>query len=59
MYKRQELNEEYGKLVEAEKKAVHRRHKDYSVIDIKIDKVCKMCIRDRYYTAPLVRSLQP
>lgn len=40
-YTAEELNEEYGKLVEAEKKAVHRRHKDYSVIDIKIDKVFK------------------
>ena len=41
IYTAEELNEEYGKLVEAEKKAVHRRHKDYSVIDIKIDKVFK------------------
>lgn len=41
IYTAEELNEEYGKLVEAEKKSVHRRHKDYSVIDIKIDKVFK------------------
>lgn len=40
-YTAEELNEEYGKLVEAEKKSVHRRHKDYCVIDIKIDKVFK------------------
>ena len=40
-YTYKELNEEYGKLVEKEKKAVCRRHKDYSVIDIKIEKVFK------------------
>lgn len=40
-YTAEELNEEYGKLVEAEKKATHRRHKEYEVIDIKIDKVFK------------------
>lgn len=40
-YTYKELNEEYGKLVEKEKKAVSRRHKDYSVIDIKIEKVFK------------------
>ncbi|MGN1113075.1 MAG: HAD family hydrolase, partial [Acutalibacteraceae bacterium] len=31
-YTYKELNEEYDKLVQEEKKAVSRRHKDYSVI---------------------------
>ena len=33
------LGREYGRLVDKEKKAVRRRHPDYSVIDIKIEKV--------------------
>ena len=38
-YTYKELNEEYGRLVENEKESVSRRHKDYSVIDIQIEKV--------------------
>lgn len=40
-YTYEELHNEYGRLVEKEKKSAHRRHKDYSVIDIKIEKVFK------------------
>lgn len=38
-YTYEELNSEYGKLVEKEKKSVHRRHPEFSEIDIKIEKV--------------------
>jgi putative hydrolase of the HAD superfamily len=38
-YTSKELNEEYGRLVEKEKKSAHRRHPEYTVIDIKIEKV--------------------
>lgn len=38
-YTPEELGAEYGRLVEKEKQAAHRRHRDYSVIDIKIEKV--------------------
>lgn len=34
-----ELNSEYDRLVELEKKSVRKKHPDYSVIDIKIEKV--------------------
>lgn len=53
IYTAEELNEEYGKLVEAEKKAVHRRHKEYEVIDIKIDKVFK-----KLYNKKVLRLLR-
>ena len=36
-----ELHKEYDRLVEKEKKSAKRRHRDYSVIDIKIEKVFK------------------
>ncbi len=36
-----ELHREYDRLVEAEKKAVKKKHPEYSVIDIKIEKVFK------------------
>lgn len=36
-----ELNSEYGRLVELEKKAVKKRHLEYKVVDIKIEKVFK------------------
>ena len=38
-YTYKELGKEYGRLIEKEKKAVCRRHPDYTVIDIKIDKI--------------------
>lgn len=38
-YTYKELNAAYGALVDKEKEAVWRRHPDYSVIDIKIEKV--------------------
>lgn len=38
-YTPDELNSEYGRLVEKEKKSVRRRHPEFSVIDIKIEKV--------------------
>ena len=38
-YTYRELQKEYGKLIDKEKKAVHRRHPEYRVIDIKLDKV--------------------
>ena len=38
-YTYRELGKEYGRLVDKEKKAVRRRHPEYSVIDIKIEKV--------------------
>lgn len=40
-YTPEELNSEYGRLVEAEKKAVRKKHSDFEVIDIKIEKVFK------------------
>lgn len=39
IYTAEELNKEYGRLVEKEKKSAHRRHPEYSTIDIKIEKV--------------------
>lgn len=36
-----ELHKEYDRLVEKEKKSAKRRHREYSVIDIKIEKVFK------------------
>lgn len=39
IYTYRELQKEYGKLIDKEKKAVHRRHPEYRVIDIKLDKV--------------------
>ena len=38
-YTYRELGATYGELVEKEKRAAHRRHPDYTVIDIKIEKV--------------------
>ena len=38
-YSWNEIKREYGRLVDKEKAAVRRRHKDFSVIDIKIEKV--------------------
>lgn len=38
-YTYDELNSEYGRLVEKEKKAVRRRHPEFTQIDIKIEKV--------------------
>jgi putative hydrolase of the HAD superfamily len=38
-YTFRELNNEYGRLVELEKAAVRSRHPEYTVIDIKIEKV--------------------
>ena len=38
-YAYKELGKEYGRLVDKEKKAAHRRHPEYTVIDIKIEKV--------------------
>ncbi len=38
-YTYRELQREYGRLIDKEKKAVHRRHPEYKVIDIKLDKV--------------------
>lgn len=38
-YTYKELDDAYGALVDKEKEAVRRRHPDYSVIDIKIEKV--------------------
>ena len=38
-YTYKELGKAYGELVDKEKKAVRRRHPEYEVIDIKIEKV--------------------
>lgn len=38
-YTYRELGAQYGKLIENEKKRVHKRHPEYTVIDIKIDKI--------------------
>lgn len=40
-YTYKELNKEYNRLVELEKNAVRKRHPEYTVIDIKIEKVFK------------------
>lgn len=40
-YTYDELNSEYDRLVELEKAAVRKRHPDYKVVDIKIEKVFK------------------
>ena len=40
-YTYDELNSEYGRLVELEKAAVRKRHPEYNVVDIKIEKVFK------------------
>lgn len=41
LYTGKELNKEYNRLVEEEKKRVQRRHRDYKVIDIKIERIFK------------------
>ena len=38
-YTYRELGAQYGKLIENEKKRVHKLHPEYTVIDIKIDKI--------------------
>ena len=40
-YTYDELHKEYDRLVEKEKKSAKRRHREYRVIDIKIEKVFK------------------
>lgn len=40
-YTYDEINSEYGRLVELEKAAVRKRHPEYKVVDIKIEKVFK------------------
>ncbi|MDD5795875.1 MAG: HAD family hydrolase [Oscillospiraceae bacterium] len=41
VYTGEEINKAYGRLVEEEKAKVHKKHRDYKVIDIKIEKVFK------------------
>lgn len=41
VYTGEEINKAYGRLVEEEKARVHKKHRDYKVIDIKIEKVFK------------------
>lgn len=41
LYSFEELHSEYDRLVELEKKTVRKKHPDYKVIDIKIEKVFK------------------
>ena len=38
-YTFEEIHKEYGRLVELEKKAVHKAHPDYTTVDIKMEKV--------------------
>ncbi len=40
-YSAEELNSTYGKLVDEEKEKVHKKHNNYTVIDIKIENVFK------------------
>lgn len=46
-YTFKELQKEYGRLIEKEKAAVRRRHPEYSVIDIKLDKVFRTLFTQR------------
>lgn len=46
-YTFRELNHEYGRLVELEKAAVRSRHPEYSVIDVKIEKVFRSLFTQR------------
>ncbi len=46
-YTFKELNAEYGRLVELEKEAVRKKHPDYKVIDIKIEKVFKQLFNQK------------
>lgn len=41
VYTGEEINKAYGRLVEEEKAKVHKKRRDYKVIDIKIEKVFK------------------
>ncbi len=43
-YSYTEIKNEYGRLVEKEKAAVRRRHPEYTVIDIKIEKVFRQAL---------------
>lgn len=52
VYAPRELQREYGRLVEREKKAVHRRHPEYTVIDIKIEKVFRKLFTQKGAKAP-------
>ncbi len=47
VYGFRELHAEYDRLVEREKQAVRRRHPEYSVIDIKIEKVFRTLYEQR------------
>ena len=46
-YTYKELGQAYGRLVEREKKAAHRRHPEYTVIDIKIEKVFRRLFTEK------------
>lgn len=51
VYSAEEINEKYCEYVEAEKKRVHKRFPDYTVIDIKIEKVFK-----KLFTAKKIKA---
>ena len=46
-YAYQEIKQAYGRLVDKEKAAVRRRHPDYAVIDIKIEKVFRAMFTEK------------
>lgn len=47
LYSFRELHAEYDRLVEREKQAVHKRHPEYTVVDIKIEKVFRELYEQR------------
>ncbi len=51
-YTYEELHNEYDRLVGLEKGKVRKRHPEYSVIDIKIEKVFKQLFTQKYARAP-------
>ena len=46
-YTYKELGQAYGRLVKKKKKAAHRRHPEYTVIDIKIEKVFRRLFTEK------------
>lgn len=46
-YSYRELHSEYDRLVDIEKKAVHHRHPEHSVIDIKMDRVFRQLFKQK------------
>lgn len=57
-YTTEELKNEYGRLIDEEKTAVRKKHPDYTVIDIVLDKVFKKLYTQKGVKAPKALVLE-